>query len=94
VSKVILKGHIIVPDHELEIIKKELVTHIKLTRLEAGCLIFEITQSEDNPNRFDVYEEFTNKNSFDEHQNRVSKSKWGEISKNIERHYQIIDATQ
>ncbi|WP_404819203.1 putative quinol monooxygenase, partial [Vibrio tritonius] len=34
------------------------MVHKALTRAEAGCLVFEVTQNPDNPLRFDVYEEF------------------------------------
>jgi len=43
-SKVILEGHIIVPDADLNAVKEELDNHIKLTREEDGCLIFNVTQ--------------------------------------------------
>ena len=90
-SKVILKGYVIVPDSELTAVQNELTTHIELTRQETGCLIFEVSQDEENLNRFNVYEEFTDQNSFADHQDRVSKSKWGVVSANIERNYQITN---
>ncbi|HHQ4740789.1 TPA: putative quinol monooxygenase [Aeromonas veronii] len=54
----ILKGFIVVPQAELTAVINELDNHIRLTRLEDGCLIFEVTQNEENQYRFDVYEEF------------------------------------
>ncbi len=90
-SKVILKGHIIVPTPEITAVKEELATHIELTRQESGCLVFEVSQDTDNINRFDVYEEFVDRNSFSKHQDRVRESKWGTVTVNVERHYQITD---
>lgn len=88
-TKVILQGFIVVPDSDLEIVKSELIIHKTLTLKENGCLIFTVTPDETNPNKFSVYEEFVNQAAFDNHQVRVKTSKWGEVTKNVERHYQI-----
>ena len=91
ISKVILKGFIVFPETELCVVHEELENHKKLTLEEPGCIVFEVTQSESNPLRFDVYEEFKDKVSFDMHQTRVRASRWGEVTRNVERHYEIIE---
>ena len=88
-SKVVLQGFIIVPDSDLVAVKAELIIHKKLTLEEAGCLIFAVTPDELNTNKFSVYEEFVNQSAFDSHQTRVKSSRWGNITKNVERHYEI-----
>jgi (4S)-4-hydroxy-5-phosphonooxypentane-2,3-dione isomerase len=88
---VVLEGYIIVPESDLESVKDELVSHIKLTRGEVGCIKFVVNQDQDNSCRFNVYEEFTSKEAFNYHQNRVRDSYWGEITKNVQRHYQISE---
>lgn len=93
-SKVILKGHIIVPSADLVIVNEELATHIKLTKQESGCLAFEVSQDSRNVNRFNVYEEFSNRETFSNHQDRVGKSKWGAVTVNVERHYEITNVEQ
>ena len=90
-AKVILKGHIIVPDCDIAAVKMELINHIELTRQESGCLVFKVSQDTENLNRFDVYEEFTDRKSFANHQDRVRQSTWGTITVNVERHYEITD---
>ena len=90
-SKVILKGFIIVLEEDLSIVKKELTNHRNLTKNESGCLVFDVTQNQSNPNRFDVYEEFINKVAFEFHQQRVKNSYWGEVTVNVERHYEIFE---
>ncbi|CAM2962708.1 putative quinol monooxygenase [Moritella viscosa] len=90
-NKVILKGFIIVPTADLSAIKKALISHKELTRNEPGCLMFNVTQSEINLNRFDVYEEFINKAAFEQHQVRVKNSAWGKAAANVERHYEIFE---
>ena len=90
-SKVVLKGVIIVPSEDLSAVKKELINHQDLTRNESGCLVFEVTQSENSLNRFDVYEEFMDKAAFEAHQARVKNSYWGKVAVNVERHYEIFE---
>ena len=87
--KVILKGYIIVSSEDFDAVQKELPGHIERTRQEEGCLIFEVSQDQENTNRFNVHEEFIDKDSFSVHQDRVRSSKWGKVSANIERHYRI-----
>ena len=88
-AKVILQGFIVVPDSDLEVVKSELVIHKRLTLKETGCLTFTVTPDEVNPHKFSVHEEFVNQAAFDNHQARVKSSKWGEVTMNVERHYQI-----
>jgi quinol monooxygenase YgiN len=90
-NKIILKGFIIVPTADLSAIKKALISHKELTRNEPGCLMFNVTQSEINLNRFDVYEEFIDKTAFELHQIRVENSAWGKAAANVERHYEILE---
>ena len=88
-KKVILQGHIIVSNSDLAVVISALPLHKKLTKQEAGCLLFDVTQDLSNPNKFNVDEEFIDKDAFDFHQRRVKDSHWGKVTKNIERHYQM-----
>jgi len=90
-SKVTLKGFILVPESELELVKNELVNHKRLTREETGCITFSVIQNSENALRFDVYEEFTDKVAFEQHQKRVKASHWGKVTVNVERHYEIFE---
>ncbi|NOH98717.1 antibiotic biosynthesis monooxygenase [Vibrio sp. 99-70-13A1] len=90
-SKVVLRGFIVVPEADLTKVKAELVNHIALTQEEEGCLTFNVLQSADNPYHFSVYEEFTDKKSFEAHQARVKQSHWGKVTTNVERHYKISE---
>lgn len=88
-KKVVLQGHILVPDSDLGVVKATLPGHIQLTQQEAGCLVFNVTQDHKNPNRFNVYEEFADRDAFEKHQQRVRESRWGRITTNVSRHYEI-----
>ncbi|NVK55304.1 MAG: antibiotic biosynthesis monooxygenase [Alteromonadaceae bacterium] len=90
-SKVTLKGFILVPESDLELVKSELVNHKRLTLEEAGCITFSVVQNSESSLRFDVYEEFADKASFEEHQKRVKASYWGKVTVNVERHYEIVE---
>ncbi|MBU2896235.1 putative quinol monooxygenase [Vibrio hepatarius] len=90
-SKVILKGFILIPESEIELIKNELVNHQSLTLDESGCITFQITENINNPLRLDVYEEFTDKAAFEYHQKRVKASLWGKVTTNCQRHYEVFE---
>ena len=79
-GKVILREHIQVPARDLEAVEAELEDHIRPTRAEEGCLVFEVGQDQDDPYRFTVYEEFSDQTSFDHHKARLKTSKWGQVA--------------
>ncbi len=86
-SKVILEGYVLASDFDLASVKRELSNHIKLTRQEEGCLVFEVSQDNENKNRFNVYEEFTSQETFKAHQLRLINTEWSKISEKLEKHY-------
>ena len=88
-KKVTLSGYIIVPISELDTVKEALTEHIKLTKAELGCMVFEVTEHSTERGRFDVYEEFESSKAFELHQKRVRGSYWGEITQNLKREYTI-----
>ncbi len=88
-SKVILSGFIVVPSRDLASVIDELPAHISLTKSEPGCLVFEVNQRNEDINTFDVYEEFIDRESFEAHQERVRTSKWGQVTSNVQRHYEV-----
>jgi quinol monooxygenase YgiN len=90
-KKIVLKGHIKVPADDLPAVQAELPAHITQTRAEAGCLAFEVKQRAQDPQVFDVWERFESKQAFDQHQARVRASRWGAITGNVSRHYEISE---
>ena len=93
-NKVTLKGYIVVPGSDLSVVTEELQVHIDLTRREAGCLVFEVTQDGSEKHKFHVYEEFTSESAFKNHQQRVRSSKWGSVTKNVERFYEVTGLSE
>jgi len=91
-AKIVLEGHIVVPCAELSAVRQALTTHIRLTREEPGCLLFQVSERPDADGVFDVYEEFVDRTAFEHHQARVRSSDWGALTVNVERHYQVHEA--
>ena len=90
-SKVTLRGHIVVSPVDLIPVKDALPVHIFLTLKEEGCLVFRVVQDSEDQHIFNVYEEFINREAFEYHQQRVRASQWGDVTKSVERHYEIIE---
>ncbi|GLT19849.1 antibiotic biosynthesis monooxygenase [Vibrio zhanjiangensis] len=90
-SKVVLKGFILVLESELGLVKSELTNHKRLTLEEGGCITFQVTEDPQNPLRFDVYEEFIDRAAFDYHQERVKASRWGNVTTNVQRYYELVE---
>ncbi|MCP5178432.1 MAG: antibiotic biosynthesis monooxygenase [Pseudomonadales bacterium] len=86
-----LSGHIVVPPEDLDAVLAELPIHIQLTREEPGCRAFSVRQSPTDSRRFDVAEEFVDREAFEMHQRRVRASRWGDITRNVTRHYEITE---
>ncbi|MFT3944203.1 MAG: antibiotic biosynthesis monooxygenase [Ancrocorticia sp.] len=91
--QVSLSGQLICQNNdELTTVLAQLPRHIELTRLEPGCISFEVSQT-DNPLVWQVDELFVDEDSFAAHQLRVAESKWGRATAGIERHYVIQGLT-
>lgn len=80
-------------DDELETVSQHLPRHLEFTRAEAGCLHFEVVQTE-NPLVWSVAETFTDQLAFDTHRARVRASDWGRATAGIRRDYVIGGGTQ
>ena len=86
-----LVGHIDVPQNRLDEITAALPEHIRLTRLEPGCVSFNVTPDPDYAGRFNVAEVFANRADFDQHQSRTKASEWARITQGIARSYTITE---
>jgi quinol monooxygenase YgiN len=76
---------------EAKIVADHLPEHIRLTRLEPGCEMFDVTQSAD-PLVWNVAERFTTRADFDAHQTRTRASRWGAKSAGIARHFTVTES--
>ena len=87
-----LTGYIEVPAHRMEQITSALPEHIRLTRLEAGCVSFDVTPDPEHTGRFNVAEVFASRADFDAHQARTKTSFWAQVTDGIARQYSISQA--
>ena len=84
-----LKGQMIcVTPQELAAIEDNVAAHSALTLAEGGCLVFEITQSDD-PMIWDVLESFRDMADFNAHQARTRDSHWFAATRSIARNYRV-----
>jgi quinol monooxygenase YgiN len=76
-------------------LKEHLDEHIKLTRAENGCIVFNVEQRNGKELIFDVYEEFSDKEAYYFHQERLKASPWYKATRKVERHYDVsgLEAT-
>lgn len=91
---VTLKGWLIVPSERLAAVRAGLPDHIRLTRAEPGCLSFNVTEESEREGYFRVEERFSSKDAFEAHQSRAAQSAWAEITKDLERDYQITGLSE
>jgi quinol monooxygenase YgiN len=88
-GKVALSGKLIcASSDEAHLIRQFLPEHIRLTRLEPGCLSFEVTETDD-PLVWRVEELFADPAAFEAHQARTKASEWARETAAIRRDYSI-----
>lgn len=85
----VLAGHILVPDADLEAVRRELPGHRVSTQAEEGCLRFSVFQDMKNKNKFHVFEAFTSEEAFRVHKKRMQGTNWVKASANVERFYTV-----
>jgi quinol monooxygenase YgiN len=91
--RVILTGFLICRSlDEADRVAALLPEHIRLTRAEPGCLVFEVIRSMADPCRFAVREVFAARADFDAHRARAQGSPWGRSTKGIPRDYVLTEA--
>jgi quinol monooxygenase YgiN len=84
-----LTGHLICTSAaEVALIRAYLPEHIRLSRAEAGCLSFEVSETAD-PLVWTVRETFTDQAAFEAHQARTRASDWFRATASIQRAYSV-----
>jgi len=88
----LLAGHIIVPDRDLDAVRRELLGHKSATLAEEGCLRFDVFQDLSDKNKFHVFEVFTSEQAFRLHKARMQGTDWVKASANVQRFYTVSKA--
>lgn len=89
--KIMLRGALLCMPEDVELVLGALPDHIRKTRAEPGCIAFSVSQSDEDPCRFDVAEIFANRAAFEAHQTRTRASDWFAQTGHIKREYQITE---
>lgn len=88
-GNIVIGGTITCTPEDIDMVIERVKEHIRLTRLEAGCITFDITQSDDDPCVFKVSERFVDQAAFDAHSTRTRASVWWEKTKHFPRDMKI-----
>ena len=84
-----LAGQLICADSvEAAAVMAHLPDHIRLTRAEPGCLLFDVTQTAD-PLVWQVDETFIDRAAFEAHQTRTRGSAWFAATRGIQRDFRM-----
>ncbi len=84
-----LRGQMVcVTQDEQAAVNRHLADHIAFTRAEPGCLMFEVTPTDD-PMVFEVMEAFRTRADFDAHQARTRESAWFAATRGILRDFRL-----
>jgi quinol monooxygenase YgiN len=89
--KIRLTGYLDVPEERLASVIARLPIHLERTRLESGCLEFDVSQSTTGEGRLLVSELFEDQAVFEAYQKRIAALSWAEITAGIRRHYEITE---
>jgi quinol monooxygenase YgiN len=88
-----LHGFLVCPTaEEADRISLLLPEHVRLTRAEPGCLMFEVWRSREDPTRFAVAEHFRDREAFERHRQRAAQSDWGKATQGLVRDYRITES--
>ncbi|MGB0907256.1 MAG: putative quinol monooxygenase [Maricaulaceae bacterium] len=87
--KIKLTGYVSVPLDRREAVRARLAEHVKLTRAEPGCELFEVAFESSESDHLMVRERFTSRANFEDHQARAKNTIWADVTAGLERHYTI-----
>ncbi|WP_353472525.1 antibiotic biosynthesis monooxygenase [Salipiger sp. H15] len=88
-SAVQLTGRMTAPVERCAEVRAAMAEHIRLSRAEAGCLYFELRETD--PGVFEVSELFQSRAAFDAHQERTRASAWFRITGDLPRDYDMAE---
>jgi quinol monooxygenase YgiN len=66
-SKLTIVANITANANNIELVKAELLKLIKITRVEAGCINYDLHQDNDNPAHFLFYENWESRELWQDH---------------------------
>jgi quinol monooxygenase YgiN len=79
-------------EEEAERVRRFLPEHIRLSRLEPGCLSFNVDPTDD-PMVWQLDESFADRAAFEAHQARTRASAWYAATAHLTRDFQVVAST-
>jgi len=76
---------------EADAVSVLLPEHLRLTRDETGCVLFDVFRSTADPCRFAVHEVFVDRAAYEAHQARTRASPWWQSTRDIPREYVLTE---
>ena len=76
---------------DIETARRLIPDHVALSRAEAGCLRFNLTEAPDQPGLWRLDELFADRAAFEAHQRRTRASLWGRKSAGMVRDFTVSD---
>ncbi len=75
-SKLVIVAQVMAKAEKLELVKSELLKLIEPTRLEEGCITYQLHQDNANPNFFLFYEVWENRELWQVHMNNENLAQY------------------
>jgi quinol monooxygenase YgiN len=88
-ARISLSGSLRCGADDIATVLAALPDHIRLSRAEAGCLSFEVSQDAANRGLFHVSESFVDQAAFDAHQTRTRASAWWQATQAFPRDFTV-----
>ncbi len=86
-----VSGYIDVPEERRPIVGPAFEEHMRLSRLEPGCEMFELHEDSNVPGRFHVSERYRDAEALEAHKARTAASDWAQVSAGLTRNLQFVE---
>ena len=92
--KLTIVAKILAKEGYQELVKKELLKLIDITRSEEGCMNYDLHQDNENPNLFLFYENWTNKQLWQNHMNNQHLADYMKTTEGAVEEFTLYEMTQ
>lgn len=93
-KRLTIVAKILAKEEKRELVKKELLKLIELTRGEDGCINYDLHQDNDNKNLFLFYENWTDRNIWQKHMQNKHLSQYLKATEGAVEEFIVNEMTQ
>ncbi len=93
-GKLTIVARILAHEEKRNLVLKELVKLIDVTRAEEGCLQYDLHQDNDNPNSFMFFENWENRELWQKHMNNPHLAAYLEATEGAVKEFIVSEMTQ